>query len=105
MSPFARRLVEPRFVCPTTGHTPDPMSTDGRRVTADQRSNFTGGRHLSYSYCSPFSASPRFRLNSDVLPPDFALLADRNPGAGSRDGDRTAPAYDARPLEIARATR
>ena len=85
-------LVEPyRFVCAGTGRTPD------------QRSNFTGPGHLSYSYSSPFSASPRFRLNYDVLTADFAMVADQSPGIGGRDRDVTAPAYDARPLDLARA--
>jgi hypothetical protein len=79
------------------------MTTDGRRVTPSQRSNFTGPQHLSYSYSSPFSASPRFRFNSDVLPSDFALLADKSPGAGAGDSDVTGPAYNAKPLELARA--
>jgi hypothetical protein len=97
-------LVEPyRFVCPSTGHTPDPMTTDSRRVNADQRSNFTGPGHLSYSYSSPFSGSPRFRLNYDVLTADFAMVADKSPGTNGADRDVTAPSYDARPLDLARA--
>jgi type II secretory pathway pseudopilin PulG len=95
--------VEPyRFACPSTGDTPDPLTTQGGRVKPDQRSNFTGPRHLSYSYASPFSANPRFRLNSDVLPADFALLADKNPGTTGK-GTVTGPAYDAPRDQFAQA--
>jgi type II secretory pathway pseudopilin PulG len=95
-------LAEPyRFVCPSTGDTPDPMSTAGQRMRPAERSNFTSLRHLSYSYCSPFSTASGFQLN-DVLPPDFAVVADKNPGIG--DGaDVTAPAYSDPPLQLARA--
>jgi type II secretory pathway pseudopilin PulG len=95
-------LVEPyRFVCPSTGDTPDPMSTAGRRVRANERSNFTSLRHLSYSYCSPFSTASGFQLN-EFLPPDFAVVADKNPGVGG-GADVTAAAYNDPPLQLARA--
>ena len=100
-------LIEPyRFVCPSSGDTPDPMTTGGKWVQPQQRSNFTAGRHLSYSYASPFSTAGRFRLNSDVLPADFAVVADKNPGrdpASAGGADVTAPAYNAPPLQLGRA--
>ena len=89
-------LVAPgRFVCPSTGDAPGG-------APAAQRSNFDGRKQLSYSYASPFSASPGYRLNSDLLKPDFAVLADKNPGTASGD-DVTAPAHDAGPFALARA--
>jgi prepilin-type N-terminal cleavage/methylation domain-containing protein len=89
------------FVCPSGDETPDPMLTGGRRMRPDQRSNFTSGRHLSYSYASPFSgyvdpSGQPFRMNSDKLHYDFALMADKNPGVSPANGDDvTAPAYNA----------
>jgi hypothetical protein len=78
------------------------MLASGRRVPLAQRSNFTSARHLSYSYSSPYSASPRFRLNSDTLPPDFALMADKNPGVSGSGDNVVGPRYDAPPLELSK---
>jgi prepilin-type N-terminal cleavage/methylation domain-containing protein/prepilin-type processing-associated H-X9-DG protein len=89
-------LVPPgRFICPSRGSTSDA-------APSAQRSNFAGRRELSYSYASPFSAAPGYRLNSDLLKPDFAVVADKNPGTGGGD-DVTAPAHDAGPFALARA--
>jgi prepilin-type processing-associated H-X9-DG protein/prepilin-type N-terminal cleavage/methylation domain-containing protein len=85
-----------RFVCPSSGGSVDP---GGAPAT---RSNFSGPRNLSYSYASPFSAAPGYRLNSDLLKPDFAVLADKNPGVAGGD-DVTAPPYDAGPFVLAKA--
>jgi type II secretory pathway pseudopilin PulG len=95
-------FVEPdRFVCPSTGDTPDPMTTAaGREMKPQERSNFTSLRHLSYSYCSPFSTASEFRLN-DTLPADFAIIADKNPGIGN-SAAVTIPAYNDPPLQVAR---
>lgn len=72
------------FVCPSSGDQRDPMLTaQGQRATPQQRSNFRSTHYLSYSYASPFSASPQYRL-SDAQVPGFALLADRNPGIGKQ---------------------
>ncbi|QOV89330.1 type II secretion system protein [Humisphaera borealis] len=96
--------VQPQaFVCASASETLDPMLTGGKRVNAAQRSNFTSGQHLSYSYCSPYSAAPRFRLNSDVLPPDFAIMADKNPGVVTGGSNAAGPAYNAPPLEMTAA--
>lgn len=95
-------LIEPyQFICPSTDNTPDPMLTDGKRVAAAQRSNFTSGQHLSYSYSSPFSASKEYALRPDLLPPDFAVVADKNPGVSGGDDAVTQPAYDADLLKLA----
>ena len=96
-------LVPPgRFVCPSTDATADPMATGGRGVSAQERSNFAGANHLSYSYTSPFSAATGYRLNSDLLKFDFAVLGDKNPGTGGGDAV-TGPAYDAGAFAVARA--
>ena len=96
-------LVPPaRFVCPSSGATPDPLLQGGKEAASASRSNFSGAANLSYSYTSPFSAAPGYRLNTDLLKFDFAVLADKNPGTDSGD-DVTAPAYDAPPFELARA--
>lgn len=90
-------LVPPaRFVCPSAGGSPDSAAT------GQSRSNFSGAQSLGYSYASPFSAAPGYRLNTDLLKPDFAVLADKNPGTGGGD-DVTAPPYGAGPFELARA--
>jgi type II secretory pathway pseudopilin PulG len=68
-------LAQPAdFICPSTSDFAD------RDVSAFRRSNFHSPANLSYSYASPFSAEPGYRLNSDSLKPDFAVMADRNPG-------------------------
>jgi len=86
------------FICPSTYDTAEPLSGG----TFSQRSNFTNGHHLSYSYASPFSSAPGYTLN-DFLPADFALMADKNPGISPSGSDVTAPAWNARPFDIARA--
>ena len=86
------------FICPSTGMSPDPLTdAQGRPVDASKRGNFRSPNNLSYSYADPFSADPSYRLNKDVLPPEFALVADLNPGKFA--GDR--PAFDADPLALA----
>src|SRR5205085_849313 len=76
----------------------------GRRVTAQQRSNFRSARSLSYGYCSPFSSAPKFRMNTDWLAPTFAVMADKSPGIGSpADADVTGPAVGAPASEIRKA--
>ena len=85
-----------RFVCPSSGGIVD------RSPQPDRRSNFSGARNLSYSYASPFSAAPGYRLNTDLLKPDFAVVADKNPGTAGGD-DVTAPAHGAGPFELAKA--
>ena len=80
------------FICPSRGGEPDRL--DG----ADHRSNFRSPRNLSYSYADPYSGFTQYRLNSDYIRGQFALMADRNPGA-----DAASVPHDASPLELARA--
>lgn len=95
-------LVEPgRFVCPGSDDVPDPLMTQGRHVTPRDRSNFTAGRHLSYGYASPFSRAEKFKLNRDVLPVDFAIMADNGPGPSA--ADVPADAVWRNPIRLARA--
>lgn len=69
------------FICPSSGDYPDRLTDSaGHRVKADQRSNFRSPRNLSYGYCSPFSSAQKFRLNTDWLSSDFAVMADKGPG-------------------------
>jgi prepilin-type processing-associated H-X9-DG protein len=91
-----------RFVCPSTGARPDPMLQNGKAVSPQERSNFSGPGHLSYSYASPFSAAPGYRLNTDLLKFDFAVLGDKNPGTGGGGAVTEAP-YSAPPFKLARA--
>jgi type II secretory pathway pseudopilin PulG len=90
-----------RFVCPGTSDTPDPLLSMGRRLRADQRSNFSSRDHLSYSYCSPFSAARDFRLTFDMSP-DYAIMADRNPGTAASPSGVTAADIERDPLQLAR---
>lgn len=95
-------LAPSRFVCPSSDATPDPLEQAGREIKPLERSNFSGASHLSYSYSSPFSAAAGYRLNTDRLKFDFAVVADKNPGNGGGDAV-TEPAYDAGPFKLARA--
>jgi prepilin-type N-terminal cleavage/methylation domain-containing protein/prepilin-type processing-associated H-X9-DG protein len=83
------------FVCPSSGDEVDPMRSDGEVLGPDKRSNFTSSQYLSYSYSSPFSSAPGYRMN-DTQKADFALMADMNPGV-------IGPAFDAPPFELAKA--
>ncbi len=87
------------FVCPSSGGYPDPMTDPhGQPVSRRQRGNFRSKWNLSYGYAEPFSNAPGYELNTDKLPPDFALMADQGPG-----GDYPTPPADAPPLELATA--
>ena len=72
------------FVCPASNHSPDPLAGDGT-VLPLTRSNFTDvKKHLSYSYQNPYpnnSTVSKAFSGQVVTTSDFALLADRNPGA------------------------
>jgi hypothetical protein len=73
----------------------------GKAVDVAGRSNFRSARNLSYSYASPFSSAPGYRFDANLLPKDVVIMADMNPG---RQGgyDVTGPAFNARPLEVAK---
>jgi type II secretory pathway pseudopilin PulG len=65
------------FVCDGDDASPD------RSANPKQRSNFASASYLSYSFATPFSSNPEYRLTVD-LPSDFVLAADLNP---ARDTD------------------
>jgi type II secretory pathway pseudopilin PulG len=91
------------FLCPSSDGRRDPVAVrDGKVVDAANRGNFRGPRNLTYSYASPFGTASGFRLSSDMLASDFALMADMNPGTAGGD-HVTAPAVDAPAFELARA--
>jgi prepilin-type N-terminal cleavage/methylation domain-containing protein/prepilin-type processing-associated H-X9-DG protein len=91
-------LISPaRFICPSTSNSADSSSHP------EQRSNFTDGSHLSYSYASPFSSAPGYKMNDSTHVADFALVADKNPGTRGKYNSVIGPAYSAAPLELARA--
>jgi len=89
-------LAQPAdFICPSTDDWADRSEDSaGRLVVAGRRSNFRSPANLSYSYASPFSAALGYRLNSDSLKADFAVIADRNPGM-------VPPPASAPPLKLA----
>lgn len=94
-------LVPPsRFICPSTSDVADPLTTAGKAVLANARSNFTSSRNLSYSYASPFSAQAKYRTNEDSHVGDFALMADKNPGVTD---SKALPPYNAGPFQVAAA--
>ena len=85
------------FICPSTSDYRD------RFTDPLERGNFRTPSNLSYSYASPFSDAPGFRLNSDWLNSGFALMADKNPGVVGPDDDVTAPPHDADQSLLAKA--
>ncbi|HYE18108.1 MAG TPA: prepilin-type N-terminal cleavage/methylation domain-containing protein [Tepidisphaeraceae bacterium] len=90
------------FVCPSTGDVPDPLTgPDAKFAPPESRSNFKRARNLSYSYANPFGRAPGYRLDEyrDAV---FVLMADRNPGKADQS-DVTAPPFDAKALDMARA--
>jgi len=90
------------FICPSTGDYADPMTDpSGKSVGSAERSNFKQAVNLSYSYASPFSAAPGYKL-TEYLSSDFVLMADKNPGK-SGGSDVTGPAFNAPLLELAKA--
>ncbi len=93
-------LAEPKnYICASTSNNAEPSS--GNR-SARQRSNFSDGSHLSYSYSSPFSTAPLYKMN-DTLRADFAVMADKSPGIRGKDDNVAGPAFNAPPFELARA--
>lgn len=83
------------FICPSTDDVQDPItSIAGQAVPVNSRGNFRKMFNLSYSFASPYTSVPGYRVNDD-LPWAFALLADRNPGI-------IAPPVKSPPLELAK---
>src|SRR4051812_8319804 len=96
--------VQPkRFVCPSGSEKGDSLVVDGKAVTPTLRGNFTGPENLSYSYASPFSAAGGYRLNTDWLKGDFAVMADKSPGVKGKGDNVVAPKFDAEPFTLAQA--
>jgi prepilin-type processing-associated H-X9-DG protein len=89
-------LAQPEdFICPSTDDSADRFEDAAdRKVSVTRRGNFRSPTNLSYSYASPFSAAIGYRLSSDSLKADFAVMADRNPGV-------LPPPIDAPPLKLA----
>ncbi len=83
-----------QFICPATTDRSD-LLTDarGQPVEPAQRGNFRYADNLSYSYASPFSIAPGFRIDREK-PGGYALLADRNPGIDGTQGGQDVTAVD-----------
>ncbi|HVT90075.1 MAG TPA: type II secretion system protein [Tepidisphaeraceae bacterium] len=80
------------FICPSTdGARDDLTNAAGTPVAPEKRGNFRGPSNLSYSYASPFSSSPGYRLKPDLVAWDFAVLADQNPGSPAAQQPFDAP--------------
>jgi len=91
------------FVCPGSDDSRDLMTdAAGRFVNPSQRGNFRRPSNLSYSYASPYSSALNFRLNSDWVNFEFALVADKNPGVDATS-DVTRPSADADPVAQSQA--
>ncbi len=91
-------LAQPEdFICPSTDDSADEFRDKAGHNVAISRGGSNWNRspeNLSYSYASPFSAAIGYRLNSDSLKADFAVMADRNPGV-------VQPPMSAPPLKLA----
>jgi prepilin-type N-terminal cleavage/methylation domain-containing protein/prepilin-type processing-associated H-X9-DG protein len=92
------KLAKPTFfICASTSDQPESLDLQA----ATRRSNFASGHNLSYSYASPFTNTPGYKLD-DFLPADFALLADKNPGVDPSTGANVVgPKWDAKPFDLA----
>jgi prepilin-type processing-associated H-X9-DG protein len=90
------------FVCPSGEAVPDILTdAAGKPVELRLRGNFRSINRLGYSYASPFSNAPGYRVD-DTPPSEFARMADLNPGIG--DGfDVTTVKHTDGPLVLARA--
>jgi len=73
------------FTCPSAEAQKDDLTN----VAASQRSNFSSNKNLSYSihmmYPGPLARQRGATKWSTNLGPEFALMADLNPGDGNRD--------------------
>lgn len=95
---LAREGLAPpqKFICPSTSDWAEPEPPASR-------SNFSDGSHLSYSYASPFSSAPGYKMDDDSHEADFALVADKNPGNSGKFGKITMPPYNAEPFTLSMA--
>ncbi len=88
------------FICPSTDDVADDLGdAGGQAVAVEQRGNFRGPVNLSYSYASPFSSAPGYKLN-DTRAADFKLIADKNPGAAGEKSNAAGPPWDAPLLRL-----
>lgn len=91
-------LISPaRFVCPSTSNSADASPHP------EQRSNFSDGSHLSYSYASPFSSAVGYKMNDSTHVADFAMVADKNPGTRGKNNNVVGPSFSASALDLAKA--
>lgn len=92
------------FVCPSAVEdTPDTMTDGaGKSTRPGKRGNFRFAENLSYSYASPFTNAFKFEFGSDVLPAQFVVAADKNPGFATLDGKPYFPPRHAQPFDLAR---
>ncbi len=71
------------FVCPATAAR--PYEYGGGIHTALDKSNFPSADFLSYSYANPYSSKQAadlgYNLDLNKTAPDFAVMADMNPGS------------------------
>lgn len=96
------KLAKPEmFVCPSGEASPDIIAdAKGKPVDVRLRGNFRSAGHLGYSYASPFTNAPGFRVD-DTQESEFARMADLNPGVG--DGyDVTVVVHTDDPVRLAR---
>lgn len=98
-------LVPPqRFICPSSSNVADSLTGRlGGRALPAERSNFSSGANLSYSYACPFSTAPGYKMDDDSHVADFAMIADKNPGSSGKFGSVTTPNFDAEPFSLSRA--
>ncbi|MGH7177543.1 MAG: hypothetical protein ACREJC_09205, partial [Tepidisphaeraceae bacterium] len=96
-------VSDPRaFICPSSSDAPDSLTdSTGKFVKPVARGNFRRARNLSYSYATPFSNAPGYRMD-DTRKSDFAILADMNPGI-SRGDDITGPSSRSSMIEQSKA--
>ncbi|HQY89310.1 MAG TPA: type II secretion system protein [Tepidisphaeraceae bacterium] len=72
------RLIEPSaFICPSSYGTADDASQ------RELRGNFRSPKNLTYSYATPYSSIPEYKLN-DTLPARFALMSDQAPNLANQ---------------------
>jgi prepilin-type N-terminal cleavage/methylation domain-containing protein len=91
------------FICPSTSDVPDQFTdAAGNIVKPYERGNFRSGKNLSYSYLCPFTNAFDFKFSTDFMDPDFAILADKNPGYDTDGLKVLGPARDASPFDLAK---
>jgi prepilin-type processing-associated H-X9-DG protein len=91
------------FICPSSNDARDPLlDPDGNATLVTRRSNFRLPRHLSYSYASPFSDAPGYRLD-DARVHDFAVMADKSPGVSGVGDNILGPTAEAPADQLAAA--